>query len=155
RQHEKKGGAVDAAVIAAEGNFAEVRHFSATGFVDDLSGLRFVLEINLGSLGCGEELQNAFGNLRSNPEHLHSGDDAVAAKDGTEPRHARIRIVRFRIAQSHHLYVGERAADPGGEAVIGAGDLAEVGRGGFQLSLGASYGAGVSDGTSMAGGITI
>src|SRR5262249_34227151 len=66
-EHEEERCTVDAAVVTAKRNFAEIGHFSAAGFVQDFAGLSFVLEINFGRLGRCQKLENSFSDVRSNP----------------------------------------------------------------------------------------
>src|SRR5262252_7284608 len=138
-EHKKKRRAVDAAVIAAKRNFAEVGHFSTAGFVEDLSWLSLVLVIHFGCLRRSQKLQDSLGEVWSNPEHLHCCDDSVTAEDCAEPRHSCLGIIGFWSAKGHHLDVGERAANPAAETIIGTGDLARTGRGCFEFRLGPGH----------------
>ena len=114
--------------------------------MEDLARFGFDLRIYFGRLcGC-EELQNTFRDPRIDPEHFQRCDDSIAAKNGTEPGHARVGVILLGIPQRHHLDVGGRAADPSVESIVGTGNGAHAGRVRLKLTLGGDHGAGVTDG---------
>ena len=67
-QHHIEGRCIDAAVIAAERNFAKPGHLAATHFVQDLAGLGIALAIDFDRLGRGEEAQHSPRNRRVEPQ---------------------------------------------------------------------------------------
>ena len=126
RQHDKQRRGIDAAVVAAKGNFFERGHFAAAHFVQDFSRLGVLFGNFLGSLLLGQILQHASRDMRSDPQTLKRGDDSVAAKRGVEPGHAGVRILTFGISVGQHAQIGFRAFQPGIHAFIGSGNLAFV-----------------------------
>src|ERR1700686_2793243 len=92
----------------------------------NFSPLGILLGNFFGGLFVGEVLQNAFGDVRSDPQSFERGDQAVAAENSGEPGDAGVGILAFGIAIGEHAQVGFRALEPGIDAFIGSGDLAFV-----------------------------
>src|ERR1700730_14938534 len=80
----------------------------------------------LGGLLVGKILQNAFGDVRGDPQSFECGDESVAAENGGEPRDTGVGILTFGIAIGEHAQVGFRALQPGVDALVGSSDLAFV-----------------------------
>src|SRR5690242_6356941 len=111
-QHDKKRSGIDAAVVAAEGDFLQRGHLAFSQFVKNLAGLGILLGNNTIGLSLGEETQNAFGQTWFGPQNFIGGKEAVAAKYGIEPGHAGVGVGAFRIAHGHHFEVGLGAKEP-------------------------------------------
>src|SRR5580700_6093326 len=125
-EHHKQRGGIDAAVVAAKRDLFQGGHLAFSQLVKNLSGLGVLLRYDAIRLGAGQKLQDAPGQSGLGPQHLQSGDEAVAAKYGVKPGYPSVWVGTFGIAQGHHLEIGCRAAQPFAEAGIGAGDAAET-----------------------------
>ena len=108
-QHEQRRR-IDAAVIEAERHLAQRRHFAAAHLVQDFSRLGVGERIGGFGLIVGEATQHAARDVRAPPQHLQSGDQAVAAEGGREPGNARIGITPLRRFGHQNLQIGGGAA---------------------------------------------
>ena len=91
-QHDEQRRRVDAAVIQLERNLPQRRHFAAAHLVQDFAGLGVGERIEILGLIGGEPPQHAFGDAGIAPQHLHRGDDPVAAERGRVPGNAGVGI---------------------------------------------------------------
>ena len=88
----------------------ERRHFAAAHFMQNFSRLGIRLRIGGLRLIGGKALQHAAGDARIDPQHLHGGDEAVAAKRRRIPGSASIRISPFGRVRRQHMQVSHRPA---------------------------------------------
>ena len=121
QEHEQRRG-VDAAVVAAERDFAEGGHLAAARLVEDLARLGVALGIDFRGLVGGQIGQDAAGQGRVEPEAFQSGNDAVAAEGRAEPGDAGVGIRPGRRLRDHHVQVGPRPVHPVVEAFVAAAE---------------------------------
>ena len=87
-----------------------------------------------------EKAQHAPRGVGVEPEHLHRGEDAVAAEHGREPRHAGVRIRAERRLGLEHREIGARARQDGVDGDVGGLDLRQAGAVLCEAALGAPHG---------------
>jgi hypothetical protein len=121
-QHHEQRRRVDASIVAAERDLVQRRHLALPGLVQDLPGLGVLLRRDGVGLRRGEEAKHPARERRMDREHLHRGDDAVAAERRAEPRDAGVRIGALRRVGHQHPQVGRRARDPRVERLVRRGD---------------------------------
>ena len=97
-KHDEERSGIHTAVITAKRDLLGGSHLAFPQFVKNFSGLGVLLGYHAVCLCLGQKLQNTLGQSRLGPQHLISGDQAVAAKYRIEPGHAGIRVLAFRIA---------------------------------------------------------
>ena len=109
QQHKQRGG-IDAAVISAEGYFAQIRHFAMAHFMQNFPRFRISLRLDGGGLRCGQKSQHASGDVGIRPQGHECGDDAIASERRAEPRGAGVRIGAQGRIRDQHVKVRNRAA---------------------------------------------
>ena len=109
RERDEKRRRVDRAVVAAERHLAEPRELALAQLVQDLAGLHVGGRVLAPGLVRREKAQHAPRRVGVEPEHLHRGEEAVAAEHGREPRYAGVRIGAERRLGLEHLEIGARA----------------------------------------------
>jgi hypothetical protein len=109
-EHHEEGSCVDRAVVAAEGDLAEVRHLAEAALVKDLSGLGVRRRVECRGLGRREVPQDAAREGGIEPQEQHRGDDPVAPEHRRVPGNAGIRVRPVPGLAHQHVEVGGRAA---------------------------------------------
>ena len=84
-QHNEQRRRVDAAVVAAERNLIEGRHFSLACLMQNFANLGILLREHLPRLGRRQIGQHTPGDAWIDPQKFECGDEAVAAERGAEP----------------------------------------------------------------------
>ena len=154
-EHDEERRRVDAAVVAAERDLVQFRHFAEARLVQDLAGLGVGGGIDRRRLDAGEVAQHAAGDARVEPQGFERGDQRVAAEGGREPGDAGVGVRAGGGVGHQHVEVGDRAAhrlvehfvrrsDGGGTRRAGAqraARLAEAGEEGGARGAGAVAGA--------------
>ena len=118
RKQDEQRRRIDAAVVEPERNLAQRRHFARTHLMQDLAGLASAAE-SLAVAWIGREpAQHAARDGGVAPQHLHRGDQAVAAECGRVPGNAGVRISPLGRAGAEHGEVGGRAAQHFVEEIV-------------------------------------
>ena len=121
-QHHEKRRCIYAAIIKAERHFAQRRHFAATHFMRNFSGLGVGARIECGGLKSSEPPQHTLGDTGIAPQHLQRSDDPVSAKCGRVPGNAGVRVRTLGRVGGQHCEVRHRAAHHLIENLVRAGD---------------------------------
>ena len=124
---ERRG--VDAPVVPAEGNLAEVGHLAAPRFVEHLARLGVAKRVGRPRLMRRQEAQHAAGRRRIEPQKLQGGEDAVPPEGRAEPRHAGERVDSPGRARHHHSEIGGGSAKPGVESLARCANARSASRG--------------------------
>ncbi len=117
-EHDEQRRRIDAAVIEAEGDFAQRRHLAAAHLVQDLARLRVRLRIVALGLQRRQSAQHAVRHAGIEPEHLQRGDQTVAAERRRIPGDAGVGIAALRRVGHQHAEVGHRPAEHFVEEVV-------------------------------------
>jgi hypothetical protein len=117
-QPEEQRGCVDAPVVAREGRLAEPGGLAHAQLVEDLARLLVALVVVLGADPSGEHPERALGDAGQERQRLEGRDEAVAAEQRGEPRHAG-RVVRLAVELGvEQLEVVERALEDAVEELV-------------------------------------
>ena len=123
-QHQEQRRGVHGAVVAAEGDFAGVRHLAGARLVQDLARFGVAFGIGLGGLAGGEEAQHAARGRRVDPQVFERGQDAVAPEGGGVPGDAGEGIGAGGQLRGEHRQVRHRAVQPQVDQRIGGAEAA-------------------------------
>ncbi len=121
-QHHEQRGGIDAAVIAAERDLPQLRHFAETYLVQDLARLGIGLRIEGRGLVGGEVQQYAAREGGREPQRLEGRDERVPPEHRGEPRHARIGVGSLRQVGDEHVEIAHRTPQPLVEMIVRGGN---------------------------------
>ena len=138
QQHEQRCR-VDAAVIAAEGDLAQISHLAVAHLVHDLAGLCIAFRLHGRGLRVRKEMQHALRDAGVDPQRHEGGYQGVAAERRAEPRGAGIGVMALGRIRDEHVQVGHRATHDLVEHRVGAVDAGRACTGSAQCVTGGTH----------------
>src|ERR1700677_341332 len=117
KQNEKRRR-IDASVVTMVRNFTKQGHFALTRFMQNFPRLSIAARIDLCCLRRCQMREHSLSDLRTKPKALQTCDNPIPAKDGAEPRDARVGVQTLAGLNDQHSKIRYRTTHPVVESFV-------------------------------------